>query len=207
MESAPRAASKRNCKGDRPAPCRRNSSSLRLERTRCQGRVEQAGFYLDEPQGLAPRAKDRDKIVAYGRPSQPIELDLPLCQCELFDDDENIEDQKRRTSRYYTWSELMERVFSAQILCCPKCDSTLRLIALVTAPATINAILTHIGLETPLTLRPHFQQQLLLFDRPSSRRSLGEAGRPHFTSTPSSRSPPTSTMFTRESALSEPPGA
>jgi hypothetical protein len=34
---------------------------------------------------LAPRAKAREQIVAYGRADPPVELDLPLCQGELFD--------------------------------------------------------------------------------------------------------------------------
>jgi hypothetical protein len=94
---------------------------------------------------LAPRATDRDEIVSYGRAKQPPEIDLPPIEGELFGDEE-VPD--RVTRRYYTWSELMLRVFGAKVLDCPKCDSTLRFIAVVTAPFVINAILTHIGLTT-----------------------------------------------------------
>ena len=58
---------------------------------------------------LAPRAKDRDRIVAFGRAGSADRHpgpDLPLLDLEMFD-----EDQERRPSRHRTWSELMERVW------------------------------------------------------------------------------------------------
>lgn len=59
---------------------------------------------------LASRARDREKIVAYGRPASPIELDLPI-ELELFDDEQAPD---RATYKYYSHSELMKRVFGIE---------------------------------------------------------------------------------------------
>jgi hypothetical protein len=129
---------------------------------------------------FAPRAKDREEIVNFGRPAATLNSasNLPLLDFERIDDD----GRERKPGKYYTWSELLGRVWGAQILKCPKCNSTLKLVALVTASCAIKAILIHIGLETPPPLRPHFQEQLLLFDPAELR--------PRFAPT-SCRSPPT----------------
>jgi len=93
---------------------------------------------------LAPRAKDRESIVAYGRANQSLELDPSCCQQELFDDEEAGEEP--RTSRYYSWSELMARVHGVDVLECPRCPSRLKFIDLVTDPLVITALLISIGL-------------------------------------------------------------
>ena len=73
---------------------------------------------------LASRAQDREKIVAYGRPEPLSDIDLDL-EPELFGDEE---DQGRVTHRYYTWSELMLRVWGVDSLECPRCSGRLRFI-------------------------------------------------------------------------------
>ena len=128
---------------------------------------------------LAPRAKDREEIVNFGRPQTTTSApELPLLDFERIDDD----GRERKPRKYYTWSELLRRVWGADVLKCPKCDSTLKLVALVTASFAIKAILTHIGLETSPPLRSHFQEQLLLFDPAELRPRFAPA---------SCRSPPT----------------
>ena len=92
---------------------------------------------------LAPRATDRDKIVAYGRPASPIEIDVPI-ELELFDD----ELLGRATCKYYSHSELMKRVFGVDSLECPRCPGRLRFIQAVTAPLLVTALLASIGLYT-----------------------------------------------------------
>ena len=47
----------------------------------------------------------------------------------------------RATRRRYRWAELLERVFEIDALRCPRCDSTLRLIAAVEDPAVARRIL------------------------------------------------------------------
>ena len=47
----------------------------------------------------------------------------------------------RATRRRYRWAELLQRVFEIDALRCPRCDSTLRLIAAVEDPAVARRIL------------------------------------------------------------------
>jgi hypothetical protein len=54
-----------------------------------------------------------------------------------------------RPSRYYSWSELMQRVFEIDVLQCPRCESTpMRILAAIHPPTTTRAILTSLGLPT-----------------------------------------------------------
>jgi hypothetical protein len=114
---------------------------------------------------LASGAQDREQIVAYGRPDQPGEPDLPLSEAELFGDDE--EEPERIKRRYYSWSELMLRVFGVDVLECPRCSGRLRFINHVTEPLVITTILSSIGLSPPPPPRSvrHEPMQLLLFPR------------------------------------------
>ena len=58
------------------------------------------------------------------------------------------------TSRYL-WAELLRRVFGFDVLRCPACRGTRRLIAFILQPAVIERILTHLGLDArPPTVRP-----------------------------------------------------
>jgi hypothetical protein len=47
----------------------------------------------------------------------------------------------RATHRRYRWAELLQRVFEIDALRCPRCDSTLRLIAAIEDPAVARKIL------------------------------------------------------------------
>ena len=53
-----------------------------------------------------------------------------------------------RTVRRRPWAELFRRVFAEDLLCCPRCHGRMRVIALITDPAPIGKILTHLGLPT-----------------------------------------------------------
>jgi hypothetical protein len=142
---------------------------------------------------LASRARDREKIVAYGRPEPPIELDL---EPELFGD----ELLDRATCKYYSHSELMKRVFGIDVLECPRCSGRLRFIQAVTEPLVVSAILASIGLRPPP--RPQRSSsfprrrepiQLLLFPRsvlsPSFTRTR-EPAPEHLASSVNCRAPP-----------------
>jgi hypothetical protein len=49
------------------------------------------------------------------------------------------------------WSELLRRVFSEDILTCPKChQGTLKIIAFITEAAVVTKILSHVGLSTEM---------------------------------------------------------
>ena len=45
-----------------------------------------------------------------------------------------------------TWAELMLRVFARDVLKCPRCEGRLRIIATVTSPTAVKAILECLGL-------------------------------------------------------------
>ena len=52
-----------------------------------------------------------------------------------------------RPSRYYSWSELMRRVFEIDVLRCPRCEaSPMRILAVIHPPTTTQAILNSLGL-------------------------------------------------------------
>ena len=54
-----------------------------------------------------------------------------------------------RPSRYYTWPELMRRVFEIDVLRCPRCRAgPMRILAAIHPPATTEAILRSLGLPT-----------------------------------------------------------
>ena len=136
---------------------------------------------------FASRARDREKIVAYGRPEFPIELDLDP---ELFDDEE---DQDRVTRRYYSWSELMLRVWGVDSLECPRCSGRLRFIQNVTEPLVITAILASIGLKPPPpTPVRHEPMQLLLFPRSMLSPSSPRKREPAWSHSVNCRAPPSS---------------
>ena len=48
------------------------------------------------------------------------------------------------------WAELMRRVFGHQVLVCPKCQGTMKIVQFVEDPLLIDKICTHLGLPTTL---------------------------------------------------------
>ena len=53
---------------------------------------------------------------------------------------------KRRTR--YSWAGLMKRVWKLDVLVCPHCSGTRRVLEFLTNPTAIERILTHFGLPT-----------------------------------------------------------
>ena len=91
---------------------------------------------------LAPRAKWRSRVVAYGR---------PVAQTQ---DDTHPDRLVPTEQRAIKWAELMRRAFDLDVLACPRCSGRLKLIACTTKPAAIRAILQHLGLPTEAP-QPH----------------------------------------------------
>jgi hypothetical protein len=54
---------------------------------------------------------------------------------------------RRVRERRLSWAELMKRVFLEDVLECPRCQARMRLIATITDPGVIVAILSCLGLE------------------------------------------------------------
>ena len=60
---------------------------------------------------------------------------------------------KRRSGRRrYSWAELLRRVFLIDVLVCPRCGGTRRLLAAIHDPAAIRKVLGAMGLpaEVPM---------------------------------------------------------
>ena len=91
---------------------------------------------------LAPHARWRARVVAYGRPDDgdvPGEPDAPGAGS--------------RCGRHWRWADLMRRAFEIDVLACPQCGGRMELIATIEDPAVVRKILSHLGLptETPTT--------------------------------------------------------
>jgi hypothetical protein len=89
---------------------------------------------------LAPNARWRKRVVAYGRVlPEPTASAAPLAAGQ---DDAGV----KSTPRAWTWAALMHRAFSIDVLACPDCGGRLRLIATLHDPVVIRKILAHLGL-------------------------------------------------------------
>jgi len=90
---------------------------------------------------LAPRARWRERVVAYGRvlPESTV-LALPIAA--------GPEGPGVKSSpRAWSWAALMHRAFGIDVLACAHCGGRLRLIATLHDPAVIRTILAHLALS------------------------------------------------------------
>jgi hypothetical protein len=75
---------------------------------------------------LAPRARWRERVVAYGRvASEPTAAPAPPA---------------------WSWAALMHRAFAIDVLACVHCGGRLRLIAILQDPVVIRKILAHLAI-------------------------------------------------------------
>jgi hypothetical protein len=88
---------------------------------------------------LAPRARWRERVVAYGRVLPKPTASAPLAAGP---DDARV----KLASRAWTWAALMHRAFAIDVLSCAHCGGRLRLIATLHDPAVIRKILAHLDL-------------------------------------------------------------
>jgi hypothetical protein len=67
------------------------------------------------------------------------------------------------------WAALLARVFAVDVLRCPRCAGRMRILALLTEPDPIAAILAHLGLPTapPAVASARAPPTLDLFDDPA----------------------------------------
>ena len=87
---------------------------------------------------LAPRARWRERVVAYGRVEpEPTASAPPLAP--------GPEGPGGKSSpRAWSWAALMHRAFAIDVLACPHCGGRLRLIGTLHDPAVIRKILAHL---------------------------------------------------------------
>ena len=87
---------------------------------------------------LAPRARWRERVVAYGRIAPvPTGSAAPMVRGP-------DGPGKPSPPRSWSWAALMHRAFAIDVLACPHCGGRLRLIATLHDPAVIRKILAHL---------------------------------------------------------------
>ena len=86
---------------------------------------------------LAPASKLRPRIL----PDPP---DAKHATAATDDDDKPL----RKGSRYRPWAELLKRTFQIDVLCCPKCQGRMKLVAMVTDPRSVTRFLRALGEPT-----------------------------------------------------------
>jgi hypothetical protein len=97
---------------------------------------------------LAPNAKLRRKVVAYGVPrdlaTRGAGEGTRPCEPTVASDAATTVGERRRPN--YAWADLMRRAFGVDVLQCPHCGDRLKLLAAVMSPPAIRAILASLGL-------------------------------------------------------------
>jgi hypothetical protein len=89
---------------------------------------------------LAPRARWRERVVAYGGVlPEPMTLAPPPAAGP---DGTGVKTRPRS----WSWAALMHRAFAIDVLACPHCGGRLRLIGPLHDPAIIRKILAHLGI-------------------------------------------------------------
>ena len=85
---------------------------------------------------LAPAARLRPAIVPL-----PPETPAPVAACPR-------SHKKKAAPHYYTWAELLKRVFLIDALICDRCQALRKVIATITDPFVVRRILDHLGLPS-----------------------------------------------------------
>jgi hypothetical protein len=103
---------------------------------------------VPQPHGvLAPNARLRSHVVALGR-----EVGVETAQArgvEAAPADEDSADRLTGAAARSRWAQLLARIYEVFPLRCPECGSQMRILAFLTDPAPVSAILRH--LELPHT--------------------------------------------------------
>jgi hypothetical protein len=107
---------------------------------------------------LAPNAKLRSAVVAYGRPvpvaasnTNAVDVEAPPTDTATAPSDAAAvsKPKKPKSGRpNYRWPELMRRSFGIDVLQCKDCGGVMKLIDIVTHPRAIRGILKSLGLPT-----------------------------------------------------------
>src|SRR5437867_3045287 len=117
---------------------------------------------------LAPAAKWRSAVVPNTAIIEP-PLDSPdistiTAASSGLGPADGSETQKPVAERHrknYTWSELMKRVFAADVLACPHCGGRLRILSIIYPPQITRKILDHLGIPSrPPPVAPPVSQEL-----------------------------------------------
>ena len=97
---------------------------------------------------FAPNARVRPRVVPAPPPSAPL---AEAASCSLTPEPL----RHRPPRRPIPWAELLKRTFQTDVLACPRCGGTRRVVAVVLRSTTAQAILEHLRLPSrPLPLAP-----------------------------------------------------
>ncbi|MBZ5641079.1 MAG: transposase, partial [Acidobacteriia bacterium] len=126
-------------------------------------------FHLVRYHGiLAPRAAWRDRVVpAVPRPHEnPDSSGTPRTGAAAPDQQAaGRETAPAQRGRRLPWAKLLQRVFGAEALTCPRCGRPMRILAAIQSPAAIRAILECLGLPPrPPPVAPPAVDRLLSAD-------------------------------------------
>ncbi len=99
---------------------------------------------------LAPNASLRSGIVPEEE-QDPEEHDETTDRLDPMSPNVEIRERRPHTGRYLLWAELMRRVFSADVLECPRCGGRLRLVAAIIDGISARRYLEGTGLAQPRT--------------------------------------------------------
>jgi hypothetical protein len=97
---------------------------------------------------LAPTATFRRLIIPQGEPHPPTH---PGCEVAMeAEKTERARSKRKRPlhARNYPWAQLMTRVFSIDVLACPRCGARMRILCAVNPPDAIRKILACLGLSS-----------------------------------------------------------
>ena len=89
---------------------------------------------------LAARSSWRRRVIAHARPA----LAVPPAAAAPT----GPAPTKHPRHRNHAWATVMRRAFAIDVLACPRCAGRLELVACITQPAAIRAILGHLSLPT-----------------------------------------------------------
>jgi len=97
---------------------------------------------------LAPHARARPAVIAIGRPesARPV---VPLPKTPAATD----ESPRRASPARIRWAVLLERVYEVLPLLCSACGADMRILAFLTDPPVVSAILLHLESGPPRNAR------------------------------------------------------
>jgi hypothetical protein len=103
---------------------------------------------------LAPNAKLRAEVVAFGRPEPPSGADTPAALAAAAAK-ATESSRPAASSARIRWAVLLARIYEVLPLLCPACGGSMKFLAFLTDPPVLCAILLHLDLpHKPPPLAP-----------------------------------------------------